>query len=59
MTEDQIPDFIDDILATGSPICAIGDDLYVLGELDVLGQDMERVSRGGTQSASGMASATI
>lgn len=45
MTEDQIPDFVDDILATGSPICAIGDDLYVLGELDVPEPDMERVSR--------------
>ncbi|PVE49895.1 hypothetical protein [Rhizobium rhizogenes] len=45
MTEDQIPDFVDDVLATGSPICAIGDDLYVLGELDVPEEDMERVSR--------------
>lgn len=35
MTEDQIPDFVGDIRATGCPIDAFGDDLYVLGELDV------------------------
>lgn len=35
MTEDQIPGFVEDILGTGCPIDAIGDDLYVLGELYV------------------------
>lgn len=45
MAEDQIPDFVEDILGTGCPIDATGDDLYVLGELDVPEQDVERVSR--------------
>ncbi|MGL4094375.1 hypothetical protein [Agrobacterium cavarae] len=45
MTEDQISDFVEDIRETGCPIDAIGDALYVLDELDVSEQDVERVSR--------------
>jgi len=44
MRKDEIADFVDEIIATGCPICAIGDDLYVLGEIDVAEEDMERVS---------------
>ncbi|MCZ7469813.1 hypothetical protein M0412_03825 [Agrobacterium sp. O3.4] len=45
MRKDQIPDFVDEITATGCPICAISDDLYVLGEIDVPEEEIERVSR--------------
>lgn len=45
MRKDEIPDFVDEIIATGCPITAIGDGLYVLGEIDVPEEDIERVSR--------------
>ncbi|CVI17451.1 conserved hypothetical protein [Agrobacterium fabacearum CFBP 5771] len=44
MRKDEIPDFVEEIIATGCPITAIGDGLYVLGEIDVPEEDMERVS---------------
>ncbi|WP_430246516.1 hypothetical protein ACQY1M_25145 (plasmid) [Neorhizobium sp. DAR64861/K0K2] len=43
MTEEQIPEFVDAIIATGCPICAIGHEFYVLGEIDVPDQDFDRV----------------
>lgn len=45
MRKDEISDFVDEIIATGCPICAIADDLYVLGEIDVPEEDMDRVSK--------------
>lgn len=45
MTEDQIPEFVDAILSTGSPMVAVGENHYVLGEVDVPEADLERVSR--------------
>ncbi|MDT3853409.1 hypothetical protein [Escherichia coli] len=30
MRKDQIPDFVDEIFATGCPITAVGQDCYVL-----------------------------
>lgn len=43
MTKDQIPEFVEDIIETGCPICAIGHELYVLGEIDVPDEDFDRV----------------
>lgn len=45
MRKDEIPDFVEEIIATGCPITAIGYDLFVLGEIDVPEEDMERVSK--------------
>ncbi|KQZ56249.1 hypothetical protein ASD54_25235 [Rhizobium sp. Root149] len=44
MTKDDIPAFIEDILATGCPVTAVGHDSYVFGEIDVPEDDIERVS---------------
>lgn len=43
MTEDQVPEFVDAILATGCPICAVGHDTYVFAELDVPEDEFECV----------------
>lgn len=43
MTEEQIPEFVDAIIATGCPICAIGYEFYVVGEIDVPDHDFDRV----------------
>ncbi|KXG87704.1 hypothetical protein [Agrobacterium bohemicum] len=45
MRKDQIPEFVDEIIATGCPICAVGHDTYVFGEIDVLDEDFDRVVR--------------
>ncbi|MGP4804248.1 hypothetical protein ACSV5G_10800 [Agrobacterium cavarae] len=35
MRKDEIPEFVEAILATGCPMCAVGHDTYVFGEIDV------------------------
>lgn len=35
MREDQIPDFVREVAATGCDICAVGDDSYVFGDADL------------------------
>ncbi|MCQ7029680.1 hypothetical protein MRO55_24570, partial [Escherichia coli] len=35
MREDQIPDFVRELLAIGCDICAIGDAHYVIGDTDM------------------------
>ncbi|MBD9372798.1 hypothetical protein IB238_09220 [Rhizobium sp. ARZ01] len=35
MTEDQIPDFVREIAATGCDIRAVGDDAYVIADVDL------------------------
>nr|WP_251077193.1 hypothetical protein [Escherichia coli] len=42
MRKDQIPDFVDEIFATGCPITAVGQDCYVL-QRDLLAEDFDRV----------------
>ncbi|QDG94596.1 dihydroxy-acid dehydratase (plasmid) [Rhizobium sp. NIBRBAC000502774] len=44
MTEDQVPEFVDAIIATGCPICAVGHELYVFAEIDLPPEDIDRVS---------------
>ena len=44
MTEDQIPAFVDDIIATGCPITAVGHNWYVISEIDLPEPEWERVS---------------
>lgn len=44
MRKDQIPDFIDEIIATGCPITAVGHDCYVFAESDLPAEDLDRVS---------------
>ena len=34
MRKEQIPDFIEEIIATGCPITAVGHDMYVFAEID-------------------------
>lgn len=43
MHKDQVPEFVDAIVKTGCPICAVGHDLYVFAEVDLPPDDMERV----------------
>jgi hypothetical protein len=35
MTKDQIPDFVEAVLATGCDICAVAQNRYVLGDSDL------------------------
>jgi hypothetical protein len=35
VSEDQIPAFVEELLATGCPVCAIGREAYVIAEFDV------------------------
>ncbi|HEV7435824.1 MAG TPA: hypothetical protein VGO22_13270 [Pseudorhizobium sp.] len=35
MTEDQIPEFVSEVLATGCDILAIGDDGYVIADCEI------------------------
>ncbi|MCZ8158680.1 MAG: hypothetical protein O9256_02155 [Rhizobiaceae bacterium] len=35
MTEDQIPAFVEELLATGCPVYAIGREAYVIAEFEV------------------------
>lgn len=43
MTEDQVPEFVDAIIATGCPITAVGHDIYVFAEIDLPDEDIDRV----------------
>jgi hypothetical protein len=44
MTEDQVPEFVDTIIATGCPISAVGHDIYVFAEIDLPDEDIDRVA---------------
>ncbi|WP_312620082.1 hypothetical protein [Agrobacterium pusense] len=44
MRKDQIPDFIEEIIATGCPITAVGHDMYVFAEIDAPEEDVDRIS---------------
>lgn len=44
MTEDQVPEFVDAVIATGCPICAAGHEPYVFAEIDLPPEDIDRVS---------------
>ena len=35
MTEDQIPEFVREVAATGCNICAIGNHSYMIGDVDL------------------------
>lgn len=35
MTKDDIPQFIDVLLAVGAPVCAVGRERYVIGDADM------------------------
>jgi hypothetical protein len=35
MRKEDIPDFVSQILATGAPMCAIGNDFYLICETEV------------------------
>ena len=43
MRKDQIPDFIEEIIATGCPITAVGHDMYVFAEIDAPEEDVDRI----------------
>ena len=44
MRKDQIPDFIEEIIATGCPITAVGHDMYVFAEIDAPEEDVDRIA---------------
>ncbi|UJW73534.1 hypothetical protein [Rhizobium sp. SL42] len=44
MRKDQIPDFIEEIIATGCPITAVGHDTYVFAEIDAPAEDIDRIA---------------
>lgn len=41
MLEAEIPAFVDDVIATGCDICAIGHDGYVVGDADLSDEEYE------------------
>ncbi|ASY74383.1 MULTISPECIES: hypothetical protein [Sinorhizobium/Ensifer group] len=41
MLETEIPAFVDEIIATGCDICAIGHDGYVIGDSDLTEEEYE------------------
>lgn len=41
MLEVEIPAFVDDVIATGCDICAIGHDGYVVGDTDLSDEEYE------------------
>ncbi len=43
MHKTEVPEFIDAILATGTPMMAVGHDVYVFAEADVPIEDFDRV----------------
>lgn len=43
MTENQVPEFVDAIIATGCPITAVGHEIYVFAEIDLPDEDIDRV----------------
>lgn len=44
MRKSQIPDFIEEIIATGCPMTAAGYDMYVFAEIDAPEEDVDRIS---------------
>ncbi|ACM31129.1 hypothetical protein [Rhizobium rhizogenes] len=44
MGKDQIPNFVEAVLATGCDICAVGQNGYVLGEIDLQPEIRKSVS---------------
>lgn len=44
MTEDQVPEFVDAIIATGCPITAVGHEIYLFAEIDLPDEDIDRVT---------------
>ena len=45
MTADQIPAFVQEVLATGCPIRAVGDDVYAIADAHLPDEVYERLSR--------------
>ncbi|RVN04003.1 hypothetical protein CN120_15750 [Sinorhizobium meliloti] len=45
MKESDIPAFVDEIIATGCGICAVGHDKYVLGDADLSPAEYAKVER--------------
>lgn len=43
MTKDQVPEFVEAIIATGCPMSAVGHDIYVFAEIDLPEHDIDRV----------------
>lgn len=43
MRKDQIPEFIEEIIATGCPITAVGHDMYVFAEIDAPEEEVDRI----------------
>ncbi|WP_328717961.1 hypothetical protein [Ensifer adhaerens] len=42
----EIPNFVDEVIATGCAICAVGHDMYVLGdvqEIEAAGSELRRI----------------
>ncbi|MEP7452808.1 hypothetical protein [Phyllobacterium sp. SB3] len=44
MSESEIPDFVYDVINAGCDICAIGDDMYVIGDADIPDEDYEKAA---------------
>lgn len=44
MTEDQIPEFVEAVLATGCEMCAIGTTAYVFGDADLTREHQDRIA---------------
>lgn len=43
MRKSQIPDFIEEIIATGCPMTAVGYDMYVFAEIDAPEDEVDRI----------------
>ncbi|EPQ8536015.1 TPA: hypothetical protein ACGE2L_003887, partial [Acinetobacter baumannii] len=59
MRKDQIPDFVDEIFATGCPITAVGQDCYVLQRAICWQKTSTVLVRWSIKSASDKESVTI
>lgn len=44
MREDQIPEFVTDVIASGCNIEALGDSMYFIGDADLPAEDYERIA---------------
>ncbi|MHC1550999.1 hypothetical protein [Phyllobacterium sp. K27] len=44
MLESEIPDFIDEVIKSGCDICAIGHDMYVVGDADIPDEHYDKVA---------------
>lgn len=44
MTEDQIPEFVEAVLATGCEMCAVGTTAYVFGDADLPREHQDRIA---------------